>query len=149
VELAQVRRMFELAAVEALTRLPQDDPAFDRLQALIALHEQLGSAMPERHKDFPALDREFHTFLIGLLNNRFAQSLNDIVSMVFHYHYQWDKREEMPRNQHAVEEHLHILRALARRDTVAALQAMNAHLDSSRHTMLDAIQLREQKHPPD
>ena len=144
-ELAQVRRMFELAGVEALGRLPADDPAFDRLAELIEQHEQLGSAMPARHADFPALDREFHTFLIGLLQNRFAQSLNDIVSLVFHYHYQWDKRDEMPRNQYAVQEHLEILRALARHDTAAALAAMNKHLDSSRHTMQDAINKRAHK----
>lgn len=148
-ELADVRRMFELAAVDKLAGLAPDDAAFARLDELIARHRQLGSAMPSSHTDFPALDREFHTFLIGLLNNRFAQSLNDIVSLVFHYHYQWDKREEMPRNEHAVKEHLEILQALARRDAPAALRAMNTHLDSSRHTMLDAIHKRELKTPPD
>ncbi len=146
-ELADVRRMFELAAVEKLAGLAPDDPAFARLDDLIVRHQQLGSAMPASHTDFPALDREFHTFLIGLLNNRFAQSLNDIVSLVFHYHYQWDKREEMPRNQYAVQEHLAILQALARRDAPAAARAMNTHLDSARSTMTDAIQKRELMHP--
>jgi DNA-binding GntR family transcriptional regulator len=148
-ELADVRRMFELAAVQHLVSLPPDDPAFARLDELIARHEKLGSAMPASHTDFPALDREFHSFLIGLLNNRFAQSLNDIVSLVFHYHYQWDKRDEMPRNQYAVQEHLSILRALARRDGAAAMAAMGTHLDSSRRTMLDALDKRQQKSHPD
>ncbi len=141
-ELAQVRRMFELAGVEALTALAPDDPAFGRLDELIEQHEQLALDFPGRHADFPALDREFHTFLIGLLNNRFAQGLNDIVSLVFHYHYQWDKSDEMPRIRFAVPEHLEILRALARRDTAAALAAMNKHLDSSRLTMQAAINKR-------
>jgi DNA-binding GntR family transcriptional regulator len=97
---------------------------------------------------FPALDREFHTLLIGHLNNRFAQSLNDLVSMVFHYHYQWDKDEEMPRIQYAVQEHLAILRALARHDRAAALQTMQSHLDSARRTMLDAVLKRASTLPP-
>lgn len=141
-ELEQVRRMFELAAVELLVALPQEHAAFAQLAALIERHAQIGAGLSENFEDFPALDREFHTFLIGLLNNRFALGLNDLVSLVFHYHYQWDRREEMPRNGRAVEEHLVLLRALARRDRGAALAAMTEHLDSARSTMLDALDKR-------
>lgn len=138
-ELEQVRRMFELAAVEQLVSLPAGHPAFEQLDDLIRRHDALKACLPDNYADFPALDRELHTFLIGLLNNRFAFSLNDLVSLVFHYHYQWDKGEERPRIQHAVQEHLVLLRALARRDRAAALAAMNKHLDSARRTMLDAV----------
>jgi DNA-binding GntR family transcriptional regulator len=144
-ELADVRQMFEFAAVEHFAKLAPNDPAFATLDQLIARHEQLGSVMPARHKDFPALDRDFHTFLIGLLGNRFAQGLYDIVSLVFHYHYQWDKGEEMARNQYAVHEHLDILRALARHDIAGALDAMRIHLNSSRSTLLQSIRTREMK----
>ncbi|MFP5392145.1 MAG: GntR family transcriptional regulator [Gammaproteobacteria bacterium] len=138
-ELEEVRRMFELAAVERFVALPADSPAFARIRELIARHEALLGARPDVLASFPALDREFHSLLIGQLNNRFAQSLNDLVSLVFHYHYQWDKHEEMPRIAYALQEHLTILRALASRDRAAALAAMNAHLDSARRTMLDAV----------
>jgi DNA-binding GntR family transcriptional regulator len=150
-ELAEVRQMFELAAIEKVGRLAPDDPAFAKLEELIARHEQLGSVMPARHKDFPALDSEFHTFLIGLLHNRFAQGLYDTVSLVFHYHYLWDKGEgkELERNQYAVYEHLDILRALARRDIAGATEAMRIHLNSSRSTLLHGIRTREMKaHAP-
>ncbi len=142
-ELADVRQMFEFAAIERFGTLPAGDPAYAALDALILRHEQLGSVMPARHMDFPALDRDFHTFMIGLLNNRFAQGFFDIVSLVFHYHYQWDKGAEMARNQYAVHEHLDILRALARRDIGGALDAMRIHLNSSRSTMLQSIRTRE------
>ena len=102
--------------------------------------------MPARHQDFPALDRDFHTFLIGCLDNRFAQGFYDIVSLVFHYHYQWDKGTERARNEYAVHEHLDILQALARRDTAAALDAMRVHLASARSTLLQAVQTRELAH---
>ncbi|HEX8603447.1 MAG TPA: GntR family transcriptional regulator [Pseudoduganella sp.] len=144
-ELADVRQMFEFAAVDHFAQLPPDDPAFAQLDELIARHEQLGSVMPARHQDFPALDRDFHTFLIGLLNNRFAKSLYDSVSLVFHYHYQWDKDEELSRNQYAVHEHLDIMAALARRDFAGAREAMRIHLDSSRSTLLQGIRTREKK----
>jgi DNA-binding GntR family transcriptional regulator len=146
-ELAEVRELFELAAVERVGRLPPADPAFARIADLLARHEQLGADMPHRHTDFPALDREFHTFLIGQLHNRFAESLNDMVSIVFHYHYQWNKHDEMPRNRHAVQEHIGILRALARRDVAAAGAAMRAHLHSARSTMLEAIHARHEAIP--
>ncbi len=142
-EVAEVRQMFELAAIERFAILAADDPAFDELGQLIARHEQLGAIMPARHHDFPALDRDFHTFLIGRLDNRFAQGFYDIVSLVFHYHYQWDKGSEKVRNEHAVHEHLAILKALARRDGAAALDAMRAHLSSARNTLLQSIQSRE------
>lgn len=142
-ELAEVRQMFEFAAVARFAHLASDDPAFAKLDELIARHERLGSAMPRQHKDFPALDRDFHTFLIGLLDNRFAQGFYDVVSLVFHYHYLWDKGEEMKRNQHAVQEHLAILRALAQSDIATAHNAMHTHLNSSRSTLLEGIRTRE------
>ena len=144
-ELADVRQMFEFAAIDHFSQLPPNDPAYAQLDELISRHQQLGSAMPARHKDFPALDRDFHTFLIDLLDNRFARDFYDVVSLVFHYHYQWDKREEMARNQYAVHEHLDILRALARRDITGAREAMSIHLNSSRSTLLQSIRAKEMK----
>lgn len=144
-ELADMRQMFELAAVEHFATLAPNDPVFRELARLIARHERLETKIDTRHSDFPALDREFHTFLIGLLNNRFAQGFYDIVSFVFHYHYQWDKGEEMGRNKYALQEHLAILRALAGHDVPQALHCMQVHLNSSRSTMLQSIRLRESR----
>jgi DNA-binding GntR family transcriptional regulator len=144
-ELADAREMFELKAIERIGRLAPDDPAFDRLGELLERHEALARKPSASHTDFPALDREFHTFLIGLLKNRFAEQLNDAVSMVFHYHYQWDKRDEMPRNRYALQEHLAILRALAARDLPAAIAAMRTHLHSARTTMLDSTRRHKAK----
>jgi DNA-binding GntR family transcriptional regulator len=142
-ELGEAREMFELKAIERITMLSPDDPAFPRLKQLLAQHEALGKAPAAAHTEFPALDREFHTFLIALLDNRFAEKLNEVVSMVYHYHYQWDKRDEIPRNRDALHEHLSILRPLAMGDAPAALAAMRAHLRSARSTMLNALQKRE------
>lgn len=142
-ELGEVREMFELKAIERIAALAPGDPVFTRLRELLARHEALGKLPAESHAEFPDLDREFHTFLIGLLDNRFAEGLNDAVSMVYHYHYQWDKRDEIPRNQYALQEHLAILRPLAKGDVPAAMAAMRSHLSSSRATMLSALRKRE------
>ncbi|CAN7361012.1 GntR family transcriptional regulator [Pseudoduganella sp. LjRoot289] len=144
-ELGEVREMFELKAIERIAALAPDDPVFARLRELLARHEALGRKPAEAHAAFPDLDREFHTFLIGLLDNRFAEGLNDAVSMVYHYHYQWDKRDEIPRNQYALQEHLAILRPLAQGDVAAALAAMRSHLRSSRETMLSSLRQRENR----
>lgn len=144
-ELADMRQMFEIAAVERFCTLPPSDPAHKELERLIAKHERLQPKIETRYKEFPALDREFHTFLIGLLNNRFAQGFYDIVSFVFHYHYQWDKIEEMERNRYAVQEHLAILRALAERNPEKALGFMRSHLTSARSSLLKSIRTRVQQ----
>jgi DNA-binding GntR family transcriptional regulator len=145
-ELGEVREMFELRAIECIGEMAPDDPAFARLRELLARHEALGREPAESHSEFPALDREFHTFLIGLLDNRFAKNLNDVVAMVYHYHYQWDKRDEIPRNQYALQEHLAILRPLVDGDAAAAQAAMRAHLRSARSTMLSALRKRDAGH---
>lgn len=142
-ELADMRRMFELAAVEKFADLPPAHPAYKELARLIVAHEKMAAKIDTRHSAFPSLDREFHTFLIGLLENRFAQGFYDIVSFVFHYHYQWDKRSEKGRNKYALQEHLAILRALAAYDVPRALECMQEHLASSRRTMLQALSMRE------
>jgi len=145
-ELAEARELFEMKAVERVGQLPPGDPAFSRFAALLARHEALAAAPSTAAADFPMLDREFHTYLLGLLNNRFADGLNDVVSMVFHYHYQWDKRDELPRNRYALQEHIAILRALVARDAPAALAAMRTHLQSARSTMLTSIGTRIRNH---
>lgn len=143
-ELADMRQVLELAALGQFEALGHDDPAWTALEALVARHRRLQAKIAARFREFPALDREFHGFLIGVLGNRFAQGFYDIVSFVFHYHYQWDRRDEMQRNTHALTEHLQILEALAARDVAAAQQAMRAHLATSRRTMLRSIRTRDQ-----
>ena len=143
-ELADMRQMFEIAAVERFCSLPASDPAYKELDRLITKHQQLQPKMKTRYGEFPALDREFHTFLIGLLHNRFAQEFYDIISFVFHYHYQWDKGEEMARNSYALTEHLAILLALAEQNPGKALECMRSHLHSARTSLLASIRTRGQ-----
>ncbi|SFU90568.1 GntR family transcriptional regulator [Pseudoduganella namucuonensis] len=141
-ELADMRQRFEFEAVERFCALQPDDPAHTELAKLIARHEQLKPRMISCYSEFPALDRQFHTFLVGLLGNRFAQGFYDIISFVFHYHYQWEKSGERERTVYALEEHLAVLYALSERDQVKAVRALRKHLDTARETLGAAIGAR-------
>ncbi|WP_018151017.1 GntR family transcriptional regulator [Leeia oryzae] len=141
-ELAEMRQLFEIAAIEKFASLDDKDDVWKQLDKLIVRHEKLKAKVSTKYSEFPALDRDFHTLLIGILRNRFAQGFYDIVSFVFHYHYQWDKRDEMARNSFAIDEHLEILKALAKRDIRHALDSMRQHLKTSRATLMHAIRTK-------
>lgn len=144
-ELADMREMFELQAITQFMALDGAHAKHAELRRLIKRHEVLQPRIEKHFDEFPALDRDFHTFLIGLLNNRFAQGFYDIVSFVFHYHYQWDKSDEMERNRYALSEHLAILRALAEHDKDKAIATLTRHLQSARQTLITSIHNREAK----
>jgi DNA-binding GntR family transcriptional regulator len=147
-ELADIRMLFEIAAIRRFSELAPVDPAWGEVTRLIARHEALRPKMARQFAEFPTLDRELHGFLINVLDNRFARSFYDAISFVFHYHYQWDKRGERDRNSHALAQHLALLRALADRDVPAALVCLKEHLETARRTMLAAIQTRDQGMAP-
>ena len=50
--------------------------------------------------------------------NRFIDGFYDIITLIFHYHYQWNKRDERQRNEVAIREHLTYIDALLGRDRV-------------------------------
>ncbi len=51
--------------------------------------------------------------------NRFMMDFYDVISMIFHYHYQWNKADEKERNTVAIHEHLAYIAALRSRDARA------------------------------
>jgi len=59
--------------------------------------------------------------------------------VIFHYHYQWNKRDERQRNEVAIREHLAYFEALFSRDPQRARAACSRHLASAKHTMLAAF----------
>jgi DNA-binding GntR family transcriptional regulator len=147
-ELMEAREVFELKAIEQIGRLQPDAPAFARLNQLLARHAAMVPRMPGSRLEFPALDREFHNFLISLLNNRFAEHLNHVAAMVFacYDQYQQDRHDDVLRTVHAIQEHQAILRALIARDVPAAIAAMRTHLHATRCTLRDRIRSRN---PPE
>ena len=68
--------------------------------------------------------------------NRFIDSFYDIITMIFHYHYQWSKHDERQRNEIALREHLSYIEALQSRVASVVRVACRAHLTSARDTLL-------------
>ncbi len=139
-ELTEVREMFELRSAAAFVHLAEDHPAWAELKAVEAQHHALLADIDNRYMEFSELDERFHLLVQKASSNRFIIDFYDIISIVFHYHYQWNKTNARARNQRALEEHLDYIRALFSRDPVKIEKACRQHLKSARETLLQSIQ---------
>ena len=135
-ELAATRRTFELQAIRHFSTASPDDPAWRQIDAFLRDHQVMLSATEPMLRRFTHLDRAFHRFLVGRLKNRFVDSFYDVVSFVFHYHYQWQKHDQAERYRLAIREHLAVLDALTRQDIAAAERCLDLHLATSLTTLL-------------
>ena len=136
VELFEIREMFEMRSAGALAALPTDAPVWDALRILQAEHSKLLDDIDHRFHDFSDLDNRFHRLINGAVPNRFIDDFYDIIAVVFHYHYQWNKRDERIRNEVALHEHLNYLEALFSRDQRRVQEACRLHLTSARKTLM-------------
>lgn len=138
-ELFDMREMMEFRAVDRFVALPADHPAWAALDALEAEHRRLGAEIETRFKDFSALDERFHLLVGSVSRNRFFDNIQGVMSLIFHYHYQWNKRDEKDRNQVAVQEHLAYIAGLKSRDPALARAACQDHLRTARKTLLASL----------
>jgi DNA-binding GntR family transcriptional regulator len=139
-ELTEVREMFELRSAAAFVHLAEEHPAWAELKAVEAQHHALLADIDNRYMEFSELDERFHLLVQKASSNRFIIDFYDIISIVFHYHYQWNKTNARARNQRALEEHIDYIRALFSRDPSAIEKACRQHLKSARETLLQSIQ---------
>jgi DNA-binding GntR family transcriptional regulator len=72
-------------------------------------------------------------------HNRFIVDFYDVIAMIFHYHYQWNKTNEINRNAVAAGEHLDYIAALKSGDLGKVDKACRRHLKSARETLLQSI----------
>ena len=135
-ELFEIREMFELHSARAFATLPDHSPLWQRIEGLRQEHMSLLSEIDERYHDFSDLDSRFHHLINAAAPNRFKESFYDIITLIFHYHYQWNKRDERQRNEIAIREHLTYIDALVSRNLSFAELACRAHLRSARETLI-------------
>lgn len=138
-ELSDFRTVLELNAIRHLVGEPDGHPIWGRLQALRGDHVDLLGRLDTDFHDFSRLDERFHTAVNGVVRNRFVSEYQKIVALIFHYHYMWDKTEELQRNRVAIGEHLSIIDALLARDRSAAEAAALRHLASSKQTLKSSL----------
>jgi DNA-binding GntR family transcriptional regulator len=138
-ELFEVREMFELRSAHRFVALAADDPAWGALERIRQEHLVLLDEAESRFADFSELDERFHRLINDASRNRFIVSFYDLISMIFHYHYQWNKRDEKPRNIAAMREHLSYIEGLQSRDRAKATESCRAHMTTARATLMSSI----------
>jgi DNA-binding GntR family transcriptional regulator len=135
-ELCEIREIFELRSARHLATLDPAAPVWDELRRIREEHLTLLAEVRERFQDFSALDERLHRLIYDASENRFVVEFYHIISIIFHYHYQWNKVDEEARNTVAIVQHLDYIDALLRRDMDAIEQACRAHLKSARETLM-------------
>ena len=138
-ELFEIRVMFELRSARLFAELPGDAPQWTRLETLKRQHVDLLDKIDRRYHDFSSLDNRFHRLINEGSPNRFIDDFYDIITFIFHYHYQWNKVDEKERNETAILEHLHYIDALQSRNRRRIESACRKHLRSARNTLLRSL----------
>ena len=138
-ELSEVRAMFELRSALRFIALPAHEPAWRQLAALKRDHIALLAEANSRFTDFSELDERFHRCVNDASRNRFIVGFSDVIAMIFHYHYQWNKRDEKERNIAAIREHLAYIEAIESRDAAAVEVTCRTHMATARKTLLASI----------
>lgn len=138
-ELFEVRELFEIRSAKAFAARPPEHPAWKRLHELEAEHHRLLEQIEKRFHDFSDLDERFHRLINDASNNRFMADFYEIISLIFHYHYQWRKTDEKERNTVAIGEHLDYIEALLTCNPATIEDACRRHLASARNTLLASI----------
>jgi DNA-binding GntR family transcriptional regulator len=142
-ELFEIREMFELRSARSFAAQPEGSPLWSQLESMRMEHVALLTEVDRRYHDFSDLDSRFHRLINSAAPNRFIDSFYDIITLIFHYHYQWNKRDERQRNETAIREHLTYIDALLSRNASIADLACRAHLVSARDTLIRSTQGQE------
>jgi DNA-binding GntR family transcriptional regulator len=143
-ELFEIRELFELRSARMFTALPAESPLWQKMIALRDEHLNLLGDIDRRYHDFSDLDSRFHRLINAAAPNRFVDDFYDIIAVIFHYHYQWNKQDERQRNEAAIREHLTYIEALLTHSTAMTELACKAHLASARETLIRSTALSGQ-----
>lgn len=138
-ELFEVRELFEMRSATAFASLPDDAIAWKELKVLETDHKNLLRNIKTDFHNFSDIDERFHQLVNNASMNRFIVDFYDLISLIFHYHYQWNKVDERKRNQAAILEHLAYIEALFSRDPKRIGVACKKHFISARNTLVSSI----------
>jgi len=138
-ELFEVRELFDPRSAIAFATQSENSVAWKTLRKLESEHRALLRKISNHYQDFSDLDERFHRLVNDASNNRFIEDFYDIISLIFHYHYQWNKVDEKQRNRAAIMEHLDYIDALFSRDPKRIELSCKTHLNSARKTLLASI----------
>lgn len=131
-DLYELRYLFEMNSLTKFMSLGANHKAWRSLQVLLDDHKALLGKIETHYNEFPELDKRFHTLLQTAKPNQFIIEFYEIISFIFHYHYQWDKRDEKERNQVALKEHIDIISHILMKDIVSATLSLEKHLETAK-----------------
>lgn len=140
IELFDVREMFERRAFRQFLDRVDTNAGLAPLLGLRDAHQRIADNIETTYLDFPRVDEEFHALWINAFGNRFVQDFFGLVSIIFHYHYRWNKRDERERNYNATLQHLEVIDAVAANDKDLAMRKLDDHLEDARATLLASVQ---------
>ncbi len=138
-ELFEIRMMFELRSARLFAELDDSSPLWRELDAVLSGHQELIEQIETRFHDFSSLDNRFHRLINKASPNRFIDDFYDVITFIFHYHYQWNKRDELERNRTAIAEHLAYIDALQSHDVRRVEAACRRHLKSAKETLVRSL----------
>lgn len=139
-ELTEVREMFELRSASAFAQLDEAHPNWILLDEMEQRHHEVLDQIDERYMEFAEMDDGLHRLIHTASSNRFIVDFYDVIAMIFHYHYHWNKTNEKARNKVAIQEHLDYIAALKSHNLARVDVACRRHLKSARETLLASIQ---------
>ncbi|KGJ92599.1 GntR family transcriptional regulator [Colwellia psychrerythraea] len=135
-ELVEFRRILEMNSITQLLAVPEGDAVWSELSELLDKHLAVLEDVENRYTELSELDRKFHFIVQRASDNRFFMQFFDVVSLICHYHYQWNKGDELERNKVALEEHVEIITQLLAHNTSGVIIAMETHLNTAKKTLL-------------
>lgn len=136
-ELFAVREMFEREAFR--TFLAAGKAAHQEAIALKSEHLRILDSIQRDYLLFPRLDEKLHRIWVDRYGNRFVRDFFELISLVFHYHYRWNKLDEMERNRDAAHQHLKIIAALETGQASEAEAMFLEHLAHARETLIASV----------
>lgn len=135
-EMFEVRQLFE---TRALNRLLADRSLRTDLAEMLPAHEAVVAGDDATALAFPQLDAAFHGLICRGARNRFITDFSRTIAIIVHYHYLWNKQDEVQRNRAAAGEHLAIIRAVLAEDAEAARTALSRHLSTAHRTLIASV----------
>ncbi|SMB87626.1 transcriptional regulator, GntR family [Pasteurella testudinis DSM 23072] len=140
-KLFELRELLEVHALECFMALPKEDKRWNEMKMLFNLHQELRDNVVREYPDFSALDNKLHSLLLSAANNPFIDDFIELISVIFHFHYQWDNSNLLERNILAVEEHLAIIQNILNNDKPVATKELKQHLDTAKKTLKNSVAL--------
>lgn len=143
-QLFELREMLETHSIKHFLNLPDNDPRWLQAKTMLERHRMLRDNIGSSFRMFSQLDRDFHALLLSATDNIFFDHSFEIISVIFHFHLQWDESDLKQRNIIAIDEHMTILCALICRSNLDAIITLRSHLNSAKQSMIRSINKNKQ-----